>query len=146
MMQAAFLFLHGRFDVSVVVLAGQGKSFSAGAEVAAGGFAPPVDGGGGGAVGSQRERRHVQPWAHARSFLQHARKYQSSALPRERGCCEDDADAIRHCRHASMLGRRVIKAIMDCEAVTIARVQGHAIGGGFGLMQACDLRVVSDRN
>ena len=38
--EEAFLFLHTRFDIDVVVLAGRGKSFSAGAEVATGGFAP----------------------------------------------------------------------------------------------------------
>ena len=99
--EEAFLFLHTRFDIDVVVLAGRGKSFSAGAEVATGGFAP----GDPDATGpsSQRERRH-----------------------------------------AAMLGSRVIRAIMECEAVTIARVQGHAIGGGFGLMQACDLRIVME--
>ena len=47
--------MHTRFDVDVVILAGRGKSFSAGAEVATGGFAPPdpdVT-----SPASQRERR-----------------------------------------------------------------------------------------
>ena len=35
------MFLQTRFDIDVVILAGRGKSFSAGAEVATGGFAPP---------------------------------------------------------------------------------------------------------
>lgn len=55
--EQAFLFLQTRFDLDVVVLAGKGKSFSAGAEVASGGFAPgdPDKTG----PSSQRERRHA---------------------------------------------------------------------------------------
>ena len=47
-------------------------------------------------------------------------------------------------RWAMQLGRRAIEAIERCEAITIARVHGFAIGGGFGLMQACDLRVCTE--
>merc|ERR1719510_1267742 len=36
-----------------------------------------------------------------------------------------------------------MRAIQELEAITIARVQGHAIGGGFGLLMACDLRIVA---
>ena len=36
-----------------------------------------------------------------------------------------------------------MRAIQELEAITIARVQGHAIGGGFGLLMACDLRIVT---
>jgi enoyl-CoA hydratase/carnithine racemase len=48
----------------------------------------------------------------------------------------------RQRRYNAQTGRRLIQSITNLEAITIARVQGHAIGGGFGLMNACDLRVV----
>ena len=41
----------------------------------------------------------------------------------------------------AQIGRRVIAAIENTEAITIARVHGHAAGGGFGLMHACDMKV-----
>lgn len=42
------------------------------------------------------------------------------------------------------LGRRASRAIEDCEAVTIARVQGHASGGGCCFAVSCDFRVSAD--
>jgi enoyl-CoA hydratase/carnithine racemase len=45
-------------------------------------------------------------------------------------------------RHFIQIGRRAIRAIEDLDAITIAAVHGHAAGGGFGVMEACDLRVV----
>lgn len=47
----------------------------------------------------------------------------------------------RERRHMAQVGRRVIAAIENLEAITIARVHGHAAGGGFGLMHACDMKV-----
>ncbi len=49
----------------------------------------------------------------------------------------------RAARYASQLGRRAMRAIEDCEAVTVARVQGHAIGGGLCFGVACDFRVTT---
>jgi enoyl-CoA hydratase/carnithine racemase len=46
-------------------------------------------------------------------------------------------------RWLSQLGRRACRAIEDCEAVTVARVHGHAVGGGACFALACDFRVAA---
>jgi enoyl-CoA hydratase/carnithine racemase len=54
----------------------------------------------------------------------------SGAGPRER-------------RWTSQLGRRALEAIERCEAITIARLHGHVVGGGVVLAMACDFRVAA---
>jgi len=46
-------------------------------------------------------------------------------------------------REAADAGRRMADAIEAMEAVTIARIQGHCVGGGVVLASACDLRVAA---
>jgi enoyl-CoA hydratase/carnithine racemase len=49
----------------------------------------------------------------------------------------------RERRWAGQIGRRACSAIADCEAITIARVHGHAVGGGLALALCCDFRVAA---
>jgi enoyl-CoA hydratase/carnithine racemase len=42
------------------------------------------------------------------------------------------------------VGRAMAESITDMQAITIASVQGHCIGGGVVLAAACDLRVAAD--
>ncbi|MFT3952995.1 MAG: enoyl-CoA hydratase-related protein [Piscinibacter sp.] len=39
---------------------------------------------------------------------------------------------------------RLLKALDDSPVATIARVNGHALGGGFGLVCACDMAIAAD--
>ena len=50
----------------------------------------------------------------------------------------------RERRHVAQLGRRACRAIEDAEVVTVARLHGHAVGGGFALALACDFRIAAD--
>jgi enoyl-CoA hydratase/carnithine racemase len=50
----------------------------------------------------------------------------------------------REQRFRHHLGRRAARAIEDCEIPTIARIQGHAAGGGCVWAVSCDFRVSSD--
>ena len=57
----------------------------------------------------------------------------------------DTPTTARGQRWFTHLGRRACRAIEGCEIPTLARVQGHAIGGGMCLAMACDFRVTTER-
>lgn len=54
------------------------------------------------------------------------------------GFTEGDAGISRA---AADVGRRMAEAIEQMEAVTVAAIQGHCVGGGVVLAAACDFRV-----
>jgi enoyl-CoA hydratase/carnithine racemase len=54
------------------------------------------------------------------------------------------ATTDREARWIAQLGRRACQAIEDCEVVSIARVHGHAVGGGCCFALSCDFRVAAE--
>lgn len=50
----------------------------------------------------------------------------------------------RERRFRAHLGRRAARAIEECEITTVARVQGHAAGGGAVWAVSCDFRVATE--
>ncbi len=50
----------------------------------------------------------------------------------------------RERRWISQIGLRACEAIARCEAVTLARLHGHVIGGGFALAASCDFRLAAN--
>lgn len=52
--------------------------------------------------------------------------------------------SARERRHVAQVGRRALEAIERCEAITIARLHGHVIGGGVVLALGCDLRIAAE--
>jgi enoyl-CoA hydratase/carnithine racemase len=53
------------------------------------------------------------------------------------------AASDREERYRSQLGRRATRAIEDCPIPTVARVQGHAAGGGSCFAVSCDFRITT---
>ncbi len=88
-----FLAFETAFDARLIVFAGSGPSFSAGAD----------------------RREAAEP-----------------------------ATSEREARYRQHLGRRAMRAIEDCPIPTIARVQGHAAGGGSCIAASCDFRITTD--
>ncbi len=56
----------------------------------------------------------------------------------------EPAATPREDRYRSQLGRRVTRAIEECEVPTVARVHGHAAGGGSCLAVSCDFRITTE--
>uniref|UniRef100_UPI001F4AC09F enoyl-CoA hydratase-related protein n=1 Tax=Burkholderia cenocepacia TaxID=95486 RepID=UPI001F4AC09F len=52
-------------------------------------------------------------------------------------------DAAANLRDAEQFAA-MMRAIRQCPKPTVARVQGHAFGGGVGLCAACDILIASD--
>lgn len=64
--------------------------------------------------------------------------------PPEPGSEPDHERGERELRWLGHLGRRACRAIEECEVVTIARVHGHAIGGGAAFALSCDFRIAAN--
>ncbi|MEM8925654.1 MAG: enoyl-CoA hydratase/isomerase family protein [Actinomycetota bacterium] len=56
---------------------------------------------------------------------------------------QDPAPTPREERYRAHLGRRATRAIEDCPVPTLARVHGHAVGGGSCFATSCDFRITT---
>jgi enoyl-CoA hydratase/carnithine racemase len=88
---AAARYFDEQEEIKVVIVCGEGRAFSAGADLA--GFSGPSE---------------------------------------------------RSTHEAAEIGRRMADSLEAMQAISIARIQGWCIGGGFVLASACDLRVASE--
>lgn len=88
-----------------------------------------------GSLETEWEARVVVLGGRGRSFC--------AGADRKAGAPAVEPSTDRERRWISQLGRRANKAIEDCDALTIARVHGHAIGGGACFALACDFRIAA---
>lgn len=56
----------------------------------------------------------------------------------------EPARSAREERYRNQLGRRATRAIEECDLPTVARVHGHAAGGGSCFATSCDFRITTD--
>ncbi len=56
----------------------------------------------------------------------------------------EPAESLREERYRNQLGKRATRAIEECPIPTIARVQGHAAGGGSCFATSCDFRITTE--
>jgi enoyl-CoA hydratase/carnithine racemase len=54
-----------------------------------------------------------------------------------------DPATDRERRWLDQLGRRACQAIENCDVLTVARIHGHAVGGGCCFSLACDFRIAA---
>ncbi len=92
-------------------------------------------------VQTEYETRVVVLGGRGRSFCAGADVKQPPGLER---MAAPSGVTPRERRWLANLGTRALEAIERLDALTIARVHGHAIGGGLLLALACDLRIVAD--
>jgi enoyl-CoA hydratase/carnithine racemase len=55
-----------------------------------------------------------------------------------------EADSAAEARDDADLGRRMAEAVEQMDAITVAAIEGHCVGGGLILVAACDLRIAVD--
>jgi enoyl-CoA hydratase/carnithine racemase len=62
----------------------------------------------------------------------------------ETGQQVDSPSSDRERRWLGQLGRRACQAIENCDVVTVARIHGHAVGGGCCFSMSCDFRIATE--
>lgn len=88
----------------------------------------------------QRELRVVIVSGAGRAFCAGA----DLTEPRTKDVLPESQHSWIHRRESAQLGRRMADAIEQMRATTVARLQGHIVGGGVVLVSACDLRIASE--
>ena len=86
------------------------------------------------AINAQSQFRVAVLGGRGKSFCAGADRKEKLPIP------ENDLEA----RYLGQLGRRAARAIEDCDVVTVARVHGHAIGGGCWFAASCDFRLCTE--